>query len=143
MLQETGLLEVVRMRKHPVRATSVDNDATSSSPSFTLRKNNFESSTKLDALIPSLRTLRDQDPCFKAVVFSQWTSFLDLISRPLDRERFAWSRLDGTMPQPHRARAIEEFIKPGREARVFIIVRIYAKTLSHPLILLPVVHSLI
>jgi len=121
VLQETELLEVVRTRQNPVRATSMDKDTASGSPSFTLRKNNFEGSTKLDALIASLRTLRDQDPCFRAVVFSQWTSFLDLISRALDRERFAWSRLDGTMSQPQRARAIEEFVKPGREARVFMI----------------------
>ncbi|KAF8338153.1 P-loop containing nucleoside triphosphate hydrolase protein [Cantharellus anzutake] len=120
--QETELLEVVRKHRNSIRATSADTDIViHSSPSFTLRKNNFESSTKLDALVSALRALRGQDPCFRAVVFSQWTSFLDLISRALDRERFAWSRLDGTMSQPQRARAIEEFVKPGREARVFMI----------------------
>lgn len=118
--QESELLEVVRKPQN-VRATSSD-VLPDSLASITLRKNDFQSSTKLDALLRSLRALRDQDPCFRAVVFSQWTSFLDLIAQALDREPFAWCRLDGSMTQPQRSRAIEEFIKPGRQPKVFIVV---------------------
>ena len=118
--QESELLEVVRKPKY-TRATSSDILPTSL-PSTILRKNDFQSSTKLDALLRSLRALRDQDPGFRAVVFSQWTSFLDLIAQALDREPFAWCRLDGSMTQPHRSRAIEEFMKPGQQPKVFIVV---------------------
>lgn len=80
------------------------------SPEVVLRKNSFQSSTKLDALVRDLSTpythllghcshclilgrLRDDDPTFRAVVFSQFTGFLDLIQIVLDRERFQWLRL--------------------------------------------------
>jgi len=78
------------------------------SPEVVLRKNSFQSSTKLDALVRDLSAsytcppccyseswlgrLRDDDPTFRAVVFSQFTGFLNLIQVILDRERFQWLR---------------------------------------------------
>ena len=60
--------------------------------------------TKLGALIrslcanfTSLGKRHDEDSCYPAVVFSQFTSFLDLIQVALERERFDQYRLDGTM----------------------------------------------
>ena len=79
------------------------------SPEVVLRKNDFQSSTKLDALVRDLSAsyqrlpycysnslvlgrLQDDDPTFRAVVFSQFTGFLNLIQITLDRERFPWLR---------------------------------------------------
>lgn len=79
------------------------------SPEVVLRKNSFQSSTKLDALVRDLSApythlldcyshcivlgrLQDDDPTFRAIVFSQFTGFLDLIRVVLDRERFQWLR---------------------------------------------------
>ena len=108
-------------------------------PTFTLRKNDFRSSTKLDALIQHLRQsfrvcsafwltvllcigrLRDQDPCFRAVVFSQFTSFLDLIQVVLERERLSWYRFDGTMDIKKRQAAVAGFKEASREPKVMII----------------------
>lgn len=83
-------------------------DSREDSPEVLLRKNNFQSSTKLDALVRDLSTLytrlpsviltlvqgrlQDDDPTFRAIVFSQFTGFLNLIQIVLDRERFQWLR---------------------------------------------------
>jgi len=47
----------------------------------------------------------------KSVVFSQFTSFLDLISPQLTRAGIAHVRLDGTMPQKARAEVLSQFTR--------------------------------
>ncbi|PVG03217.1 hypothetical protein CPB86DRAFT_723782 [Serendipita vermifera] len=87
----------------------------------TFRKNNFQSSTKLDALMRDLRALRDADPFIHAVVFSQFTAFLDLIEIALDRDKFPWLRLDGSMSQTQRSKVLKEFSSPSNSPRIFLI----------------------
>jgi DNA repair protein RAD5 len=55
------------------------------------------------------------------VVFSQFTSFLDLIQVALDRERLTWYRFDGTMDIKKRQAAVSEFKAPSRSPKVMII----------------------
>jgi SNF2 family DNA or RNA helicase len=45
----------------------------------------------------------------KAIVFSQWTSMLDLLEVPLKKGGFVFRRLDGTMTVAARERAIADF----------------------------------
>ncbi|KAI0652443.1 SNF2 family N-terminal domain-containing protein [Trametes meyenii] len=118
-VQENDLLEIVRSRPN-----SGDGPGTSTqapTPTVTLRRNDFRSSTKLEALVQDLRRLRDQDPCFRAVVFSQFTSFLDLIQVVLEREDLAWFRFDGSMDIKKRNEAVSAFKAPSREAKVLIV----------------------
>ncbi|KAJ7642840.1 SNF2 family N-terminal domain-containing protein [Mycena rosella] len=110
-IQETDLIELFRP------PTSSQDPQ----PSVLLRKNDFRSSTKLDALVANLRKLREQDPCFRAVVFSQFTSFLDLIQAVLKRERFEQYRFDGSMDVKKRAAALDEFRAPTRKPKVLIV----------------------
>ncbi|KAJ7242607.1 P-loop containing nucleoside triphosphate hydrolase protein [Mycena haematopus] len=111
-LKEEDLIEVFRPPKNSQGAES----------HMILRKNNFHSSTKLDALVQnSVEKLREQDPCFRAVVFSQFTSFLDLIQAILKRERFEQYRFDGSMDVKKRGIALEEFRAPTRRPKVLIV----------------------
>lgn len=126
-LQESDLIEVFRPPK-----SSQDPQ-----PSVILRKNDFRSSTKLEALVQNLRKLvtyfrgflftlrpgklREQDPCFRAVVFSQFTSFLDLIQVVLKRERFEQYRFDGSMDVKKRGLALDEFRSPTRRPKVLVV----------------------
>lgn len=112
--QESDLLEVVRTKPK-------SEDESDDTPTVTLRRNDFRSSTKLDALLQHLRSIRDQDPCFRAVVFSQFTSFLDLIQTMLGREKFQWHRFDGSMDVKQRSAAISEFKSTSREPKVLIV----------------------
>ena len=45
----------------------------------------------------------------KAVIFSQWTYMLDLISFVLKSENFSFVRLDGSMSQAKREKAVQDF----------------------------------
>ncbi|KAJ7292782.1 RAD5-like protein [Mycena rebaudengoi] len=110
-IKESELMEVVRPPK-----SSQDPQ-----PSVILMKNDFHSSTKLEALVQNLRKLREQDPCFRAVVFSQFTSFLDLIQAMLKRERFEQYRFDGSMDVKKRGAALAEFRSPTRKPKVLIV----------------------
>ena len=77
------------------------------------------------SLFPSAQSnsgrLQDQDPYFRAVVFSQFTSFLSLISVALDREHLSWYRFDGSMDIKKRNAAISEFKQNERKPKVLIV----------------------
>jgi DNA repair protein RAD5 len=65
-------------------------------------------SAKIQALINHLGRI---PPNTKSVVFSQFTSFLDLIGPQLSRVGISHLRLDGSMPQKARAAVLAEFAK--------------------------------
>ncbi|OQE44418.1 hypothetical protein PENCOP_c002G02862 [Penicillium coprophilum] len=65
-------------------------------------------SAKIHALINHLGRIPANT---KSVVFSQFTSFLDLIGPQLSRVGISYLRLDGSMPQKARAAVLTEFTK--------------------------------
>lgn len=67
-----------------------------------------QTSAKIHALMNHLSRL---PPNTKSVVFSQFTSFLDLISPQLTRAGITHVRLDGTMPQKARAEVLAQFTR--------------------------------
>ncbi|POW01689.1 hypothetical protein PSHT_12419, partial [Puccinia striiformis] len=79
-----------------------------------LKRNDFISSTKLDALTDHLINARKIDPKFSAVVFSQFTGFLDLIEQVLKRDKFRFVRLDGTLSTRKRKKVLQTFNVPNR-----------------------------
>jgi SWI/SNF-related matrix-associated actin-dependent regulator of chromatin subfamily A3 len=54
-------------------------------------------SSKTEALMSILKASR-RDPKSKVVIFSQWTSFLNIIQHQLDEAGITYTRIDGTMP---------------------------------------------
>eukprot|EP01134_Creolimax_fragrantissima_P006066 CFRG6066T1 len=74
----------------------------------------FKLSTKMESLLDSLDNLikrrREGDPhAGKAVVFSQWTSMLDLVEIPFKERKYNFVRLDGSTSQPKRVSILESF----------------------------------
>ncbi|CRG90641.1 hypothetical protein PISL3812_07685 [Talaromyces islandicus] len=65
-------------------------------------------SAKIHALITHLLKL---PPNTKSVVFSQFTSFLDLIGPQLAKAGMTHLRLDGSMPQKQRAEVLRQFTR--------------------------------
>ncbi|KAK0714909.1 SNF2 family N-terminal domain-containing protein [Lasiosphaeris hirsuta] len=71
--------------------------------------------TKTRALIEDLKASKrlsmenPTEPPYKSVVFSGWTSHLDLIQTALEREGITWTRLDGKMSRPARNAAMDAF----------------------------------
>ncbi|KAI1315874.1 DNA helicase rad5 [Mortierella claussenii] len=86
-----------------------------------IRRNNFKSSAKLDALMRHLVTVRKTEPGSKSVVFSQFTGMLDLAEKILARDGFQYLRLDGTHSQASREQTLQAFKTPDHPASVILI----------------------
>jgi SWI/SNF-related matrix-associated actin-dependent regulator of chromatin subfamily A3 len=65
-----------------------------------------ETSSKIEAMIQILKASNAEDNT-KTVVFSQWTSFLDLVQTQLLKHGLNFTRLDGKMPASRRDLAIK------------------------------------
>ena len=78
-------------------------------PRISLSRIGNASSAKIAALTTHLKALRRDSPTAKSVVFSQFTSFLDLIAPALARASIPTLRFDGAMTQKARAATILEF----------------------------------
>jgi superfamily II DNA or RNA helicase len=75
-------------------------------------------SSKLERLAELLAALCDE-PGRKLLVFSEWTTMLDLVEPLLGRVGAAFVRLDGSVPQKERQRLVNRFQTDAR-CRVFL-----------------------
>ncbi|KAL9101377.1 MAG: hypothetical protein Q9163_003358 [Psora crenata] len=78
-------------------------------PRISLRRIGSNSSAKIAALISHLKALCKDSPGTKSVVFSQFTSFLDLIASALSASRIPFLRFDGALSQKARAAVLTQF----------------------------------
>ncbi|KAH9308577.1 hypothetical protein KI387_036488 [Taxus chinensis] len=70
---------------------------------------NFQTSTKIDALREEIVLMLQKDAAAKAIVFSQFTSFLDLIRFCLQKSGIKCVQLDGSMSIQARDQTIQKF----------------------------------
>jgi non-specific serine/threonine protein kinase len=77
-----------------------------------------DASPKLEFLAEQLTELRDEG--HSALVFSQFTGYLDLIEKGLLEQGFACLRLDGSTPVPQRKKLVQTF-QNSAEPTVFLI----------------------
>lgn len=105
------LFEVVKESDHDsfYGVTPSPNSTPNQPPRMSLRRIGSDSSAKIVALVGHLKSIRSQSPSTKSVVFSQFTSFLDLISPALTRANIPYLRFDGAMSQKARAAVLSEF----------------------------------
>lgn len=80
---------------------------------ITLRRIGSQGSAKIAALVAHLQRVQHEEPGTKSVVFSQFTSFLDLIGPALTRENIPFLRFDGAMTQKARAAVLLAFAQAG------------------------------
>ncbi|CAI5466108.1 unnamed protein product [Closterium sp. Yama58-4] len=80
----------------------------------------FQSSTKIEALREELDMMVARDPGAKALVFSQFTSMLDLIAYRLHQVGVRCVKLDGSMTMDARDRIISTFTRDA-DCRVFLM----------------------
>ncbi|KAF2825951.1 hypothetical protein CC86DRAFT_370792 [Ophiobolus disseminans] len=81
----------------------------SQTPRISLRRIGLTGSAKTQALLTHLKNIRREHKAAKSVVFSQFTSFLDLIEPALIRDHIPFLRFDGTLSQKQRANILTEF----------------------------------
>lgn len=68
-------------------------------------------SAKTLEVIDLLTKIRKNDPTEKTLVFSQFTSLLDLIEVPMVQNKFKYQRYDGSMSMEERTDAVEAFME--------------------------------
>ncbi|KAN0060342.1 DNA helicase rad5 [Thecaphora frezii] len=97
-----------------------------SQPVVYFQRNDFRTSTKLTALVAHLNELRLAEPGFKGVIFSQFTSFLDLVQVCLERNRHAYVRLDGTTSQREREQVLRQFETDKPKGSLLMLISLRA-----------------
>ena len=84
-----GKKAVKKMTIAQLKKESLRNAAAKKKYLNRLRKN-FVSSAKIDKIMELLRSIRENNPVEKTIVFSQFTSFLDLVEVPLSDTNWKW-----------------------------------------------------
>ncbi|CAN7064961.1 unnamed protein product [Brassica rapa subsp. trilocularis] len=85
-----------------------------------IKLDDFQTSTKIEALREEIRFMVERDGSAKAIVFSQFTSFLDLIHYTLGKCGVGCAQLVGSMSMAARDAAINRF-KEDPDCRVFLM----------------------
>ncbi|KAJ2972505.1 hypothetical protein NUW58_g9172 [Xylaria curta] len=84
-----------------------------------LRKE-WETSAKIDKAMQLLTMIKQDHPDEKTLVFSQFTSFLDLMEIPISDQGYNYRRYDGSMPNGDRDSAVDDFMKKP-EVKVMLL----------------------
>ncbi|KAJ4968793.1 hypothetical protein NE237_015494 [Protea cynaroides] len=74
---------------------------------FRIDTENWKESCKVLKLLDYLELVSFSGE--KSIIFSQWTSFFDLLQIPLEKKGFKFLRFDGTVSQKQRERVLNEF----------------------------------
>ena len=119
-INQRDIFEVIRHEDDETLYTNTPES--SSSPRITLRRIGSHTSAKIAALITHLKQLRKEHRSTKSVVFSQFTSFLDLISPALTRDHIPHLRFDGAMSQKARAAVLTEFSSPSNSKKGLVLL---------------------
>ncbi|KAI9659169.1 MAG: DNA repair protein rad16 [Alyxoria varia] len=85
-----------------------------------IKMENWTSSTKIEMLVYDLWKLRNPKSTTKSIVFSQFTSMLQLIEWRLRRAGFNTVMLDGSMSPAQRQKSIEHFMN-NTNVEVFLV----------------------
>lgn len=80
----------------------------------------WQSSTKIEALVEELYKLRSNKRTIKSIVFSQFTSMLDLVEWRLKRAGFQTVKLQGSMSPTQRDETIKYFMN-NIQCEVFLV----------------------
>ncbi|PNS19224.1 DNA repair protein RAD5 [Sphaceloma murrayae] len=89
----------------------------------TLRRVNQVSSAKVASLLGHLKKLKRDSSGMKSVVFSQFTSFLDILQPELTAAGIQHLRFDGSMAQKQRAAVLTEFAERPKGCVLLLSLR--------------------
>lgn len=85
-----------------------------------IKMENWTSSTKIEMLVYDLYKLRSHKQTHKSIVFSQFTSMLQLVQWRLQKSGFSTVLLDGSMSPAQRQKSIEYFMQ-NVDVEVFLV----------------------
>ena len=88
-----------------------------------LLKKRWVSSAKIEECVKILTNIGDHHPNEKTIVFSQFTTFLDLVEIPLADQHFGFTRYDGSMSPAQRADAVDRFTRDPRTTVMLVSLK--------------------
>lgn len=80
-------------------------------------------SAKTEKTLELLDQIQRNDPTEKTLVFSQFTSFLDLLEVPLAKKKMRYQRYDGSMNMDERAEAVNQFMDSPHENVMLVSIK--------------------
>ncbi|OCK84832.1 hypothetical protein K432DRAFT_288065 [Lepidopterella palustris CBS 459.81] len=83
-------------------------------------RRNYESSAKIEKTMQLLSEIEQNDSTEKTIIFSQFTSLLDLLEVPLNDQNYKYQRYDGSMRANDRADAVNNFMEAA-DCKVMLI----------------------
>ena len=78
-------------------------------------------SAKIEKTLEMLKTIMEDPEGEKVLVFSQWTSLLDLLEYPVDKEGWGYRRYDGSMNATMRGDAVDDFRDHKKDVRIMLV----------------------
>jgi len=79
------------------------------------------SSAKLEKTLELLKQIMNDAEEEKVLIFSQWTSLLDLLEVPIGREGWGYRRYDGSMTPRMRGDAVDDFRESRKNVRIMLV----------------------
>lgn len=83
----------------------------------------FKSSAKIDETMRLLADIQANDPTEKTLIFSSFTTLLDLLEVPLQRMKYRYQRYDGSMTFGDRIDAVNDFMDKADETIMLISIK--------------------
>ncbi|KAF2128031.1 hypothetical protein P153DRAFT_376928 [Dothidotthia symphoricarpi CBS 119687] len=80
-------------------------------------------SAKTEKTLELLDQINRNDPTEKTLIFSQFTSFLDLLEVPLAQKKIHYQRYDGSMNMDERAEAVNQFMDNPNENVMLVSIK--------------------
>lgn len=81
----------------------------------------YVSSAKIDKTMEILDEVMNAEEGEKVLIFSQWTSLLDLMEIPIDGAGYVYRRYDGSMSANMRADAVDDFKDERQNVRIMLV----------------------
>ncbi|CAN0887295.1 DNA repair protein RAD5B [Linum grandiflorum] len=83
----------------------------------------WKASSKITMLLECLERIDRYSFGEKSIVFSQWTTFLDLLEIPLREQNIEFLRFDGKLSQKNREKVLKEFNETGHKRVLLMSLR--------------------
>ncbi|EME83013.1 uncharacterized protein MYCFIDRAFT_203481 [Pseudocercospora fijiensis CIRAD86] len=85
-----------------------------------LRKD-YMGSAKIEKTMEILEEIMQDKEGEKVLIFSQWTSLLDLLEIPIDEQDYGYRRYDGSMSASMRGDAVDDFCDDRKNVRIMLV----------------------
>jgi SNF2 family DNA or RNA helicase len=111
------------VKKSVVTAAATREEGNKKDPSAAVVNGEFGTSSKILALVEAIKAMQPDE---KGVIFSQFTSFLDLIGKGLEEAGHSFTRIDGSMNSSKRIEAVGSFNSEEEDTPRFILCSLHA-----------------